>query len=167
MFRSPFWAAISSAYLTLAMIALSMVCFAEVIAFAVSGLPIGGNMAALWVWAVGYFLVFALWCLTCWRRIAPGRKSDGLACLVCGYDLRGLEHTDRCPECGELYDAEESRSFFSSGIIPWLYDPRRQHWPSGQRWPGGIVGVLWCRGRSSASMPGASGQKPDAPKREE
>jgi hypothetical protein len=29
------------------------------------------------------------------------RSSEGL-CSHCGYDLRGLEFRDRCPECGEL-----------------------------------------------------------------
>ena len=30
----------------------------------------------------------------------PERFSDGDACSVCGYCLRGLEPAGRCPECG-------------------------------------------------------------------
>ena len=32
------------------------------------------------------------------QRLATGR------CAECGYDLRGLEFNERCPECGQLVE---------------------------------------------------------------
>jgi hypothetical protein len=29
-----------------------------------------------------------------------GPVNEGLACIGCGYNLRGLSHEGRCPECG-------------------------------------------------------------------
>ena len=48
----------------------------------------------------------------------PAAAPPELFCPECGYDLRGTEHTDRCPECGTAIDrsaiAAESR-------IPWVH----------------------------------------------
>lgn len=42
--------------------------------------------------------------------------SDGIYCLVCGYDLRGTA-SGTCPECGQGYDSSNPRTFARS-----LYD---------------------------------------------
>ncbi len=34
------------------------------------------------------------------------RRAEGLMCMRCGFDLTGLEHVGRCPECGEGFDAQ-------------------------------------------------------------
>jgi len=36
------------------------------------------------------------------RRVRRRRMSELGRCAACGYDLRGLEFAERCPECGEL-----------------------------------------------------------------
>lgn len=48
----------------------------------------------------------SIWVLVVWLRVLracaePGRPQERLArCDACGYDLRGIDLTGRCPECG-------------------------------------------------------------------
>lgn len=58
------------------------------------------------LWAAGTTGVWVLWYL--WR-LAAGRRAQRAAmaeaegrCRRCGYDMRGLEFNERCPECGAL-----------------------------------------------------------------
>ena len=39
-----------------------------------------------------------------------------LLCAACGYDLRGLEQSEHCPECGTVID----RTTTGASLIPWV-----------------------------------------------
>jgi hypothetical protein len=165
--NSPFWTPIWLFYVALVTCVLALVGMGVWICVWLSATR--GYSPSLWMQAIplGYSLIGLLMAALAWRQRSVYQKweeCDGLMCLVCGYDLRGLEHTDKCPECGEQFNVEESRSFFSRSIVRWLRDPRRQHWPSGQRWPGGIFSVLWRHRQSRGSLPEASGVQTDASK---
>ena len=65
--------------------------------------------AGLWWIALSFVLWIAvnaarlIWVITGSRKLSRrfARESAGL-CVHCGYDLRGLEFNERCPECGGL-----------------------------------------------------------------
>jgi hypothetical protein len=41
----------------------------------------------------------------------PALESSDVYCLACGYSLRGLERSGRCPECGRAFDLDEPATF--------------------------------------------------------
>jgi hypothetical protein len=60
-----------------------------------------------WVIAIPLAMLPALWLvLDIRRRMRAGRVMQG-QCVHCGYDLRAIP--DRCPECGTLIAAMDSR----------------------------------------------------------
>ena len=73
---------------------------------------LGWIVASLMLWAMLAFLLPAsiamlrLLCLLVMQRRAKRiayYRAKGL-CPQCGYDLRGLEFNERCPECGAILD---------------------------------------------------------------
>jgi hypothetical protein len=48
----------------------------------------------------------------------PAPAPPELFCPECGYDLRGTEHADRCPECGTAIDRSASAA---TSRIPWVH----------------------------------------------
>ena len=49
------------------------------------------------------------------RRRDRVARAEGRICLDCGFDLRGLETSGNCPECGAEFDAGRNRSLCSRG----------------------------------------------------
>ena len=49
-----------------------------------------------------------------------------LLCPACGYDLRGIEASERCPECGTRID----RSAAGASRIPWVRRKQISAWPA-------------------------------------
>lgn len=47
--------------------------------------------------------------LTIWLLIHAARQATSMvdSCRRCGYDLRGLRDTRRCPECGQPFAVNE------------------------------------------------------------
>ncbi len=59
------------------------------------------GFALPWVDAIWHIVVIGalmLWAVP--KRIHPPPRFPAHACQRCGYDLRGLENTGKCPECG-------------------------------------------------------------------
>ncbi len=54
------------------------------------------------------------------RAIRRAAKADHLLCPDCTYDLRTLDETDSCPECGRAYEHDAVRA-------QWLDAERRIH----------------------------------------
>jgi hypothetical protein len=48
---------------------------------------------------------------------AAAVNDDELFCPECGYNLRGIDNIDRCPECGQVLD----RARLTASNIPWTH----------------------------------------------
>ncbi len=60
-----------------------------------------------WVYALLIILLEPIMLLGLPFTILRSRRHRNGLCLHCGYDLRGDDTTDRCPECGLAPDADD------------------------------------------------------------
>jgi hypothetical protein len=68
-----------------------------------------------------------------------------LICAACGYDLRGIAASDKCPECGQAID----RTAAGTSRIPWV---RRRQIGSWRAYARTVVIVLFKPGRIAAEI---------------
>ena len=69
-------------------------------------LTLGGTAAAIALWAVAGLRERRF------QRAVRALQCD--VCLNCGYSLKGLPDSHRCPECGVAYDRKQVRSTWES-----------------------------------------------------
>jgi hypothetical protein len=87
---------------------------------------LGLGASAVWVWVA--------WVVVRSRMQRTLKEHAGMVCPVCWYPLKGLERSDRCPECGTARDWLAIRRAWLASIVMderlrrerfWYEDDRR------------------------------------------
>ncbi len=55
-----------------------------------------------------------------WKRARRGRIAEDMNCISCGYNLRGLKRSQRCPECGVRVLMSTAGEGLSHAAPDWL-----------------------------------------------